>query len=58
MQPANLRVRGARIVLVAGQQCRLRLVLQQGTRLVIRPRGRMQERGVQTLCIAGRDGSR
>ncbi len=43
MQPANQKIRGARIVLVAGQQCRFRLVLLKGTRLAMRPRNRVQE---------------
>jgi hypothetical protein len=51
MQPANHQVRGARIVLVAGQQCRFRLVLRKGTRLAMKPRSQVQEREVRDTVL-------
>ena len=47
MQPANVTIRGARIVLVAGRQCRFRLILPRGTRLANKSRNKVQEREVQ-----------
>jgi len=58
MRPTSPKIRGARIVLVAGQQCQFRVVLPKGTRLAMKRRNKVQEREEGTLCCAGRDGNR
>lgn len=51
MRPANPKIRGARIVLVPGQQCRFRLLLPKGSLLKMQGRNTVQERGVRDTVL-------
>ena len=51
MSLANPTIRGTRIVLVRGQQCRFRVVLPKGTQIAMKRRSKVQESGSRDTVL-------